>query len=51
MGGAPEFLDDNPHVDHAHARAAVLLGNEEPGDAELGEPLPHRVGRAPRVAV
>ena len=47
--GPAQFLDDHTHVDHAHTRPAVGLGDEQAGHAQLGQPLPHGIGGAPRI--
>ena len=46
-----ELLEHDAHLHHAHARPAVLGGYEQSGGTQLGKALPHRVGRAPGVAV
>ena len=40
--GAAELLEHDGGVDHAHARAAVRLGHEQAGHAEVGEAAPDR---------
>ena len=49
MDRAPELLEDDGHVDHPHARAAVSLGHQQPGDAERAETGPHVGSRAALV--
>ena len=40
------LLEHDAHVDHAHPRAAVLLGHEQADDAQVGQAPPHLVGGA-----
>ena len=49
MHGPAQLLEDDAHVDHAHAGAALLLWYQESGDTELGQAFPDGLGRAAGV--
>ena len=49
MDGPAELLEDDPHVDHSPAGAPVVLGDENPDRAEVGQAFPDGVRRASSV--
>ncbi len=49
MQRGAELLGDDAGLDHRHARAAVLLGDQQPRGAQRGQPAPDLVGGAGRI--
>ncbi len=49
MQRGAELFGDDAGLDHRHAGAAVFLGHQQPGGAEVGQAAPDRIVDAGRV--